>query len=552
MSSRRLPIYPEDVYRLVCEDGRPDTQIPPNHSFLGPVMSPHSIQGHSSRPETPSTGLTTYAVATGFSKQHYEPYLDNSMVMSPYDYHRQQVTSASTMNTTTTRPLLSLAPIQHPSSPSSPSLVSATTMNLAEPASAPPLSTGGHPSIDADINRSQTFHHSSALPINALYAPEEQQLVTAQPRSTVARPHHNAQRGWRVRSKPSATPYDPIVTSERRRAIKEQFKLSQQAQQVSAPQTPVSAASTTTSESPAIPQSVRPNYGRSANHTQMTHDYSQLLSHPQGLPNGPPAPTSNERLASGQPSSSSSSPEVTMHTGISFIRDYKTDWNNLHSPVHEGRSRAAEAASNINTYDARQSYSHSTATKSNGNVSSPSMNPPPAGTVFIYDVDSSTATLDPSQDYAEYASYFPLRTEEHRRLRVALHGVMTSQWKLQNELEPTPQHMLQFSQRSVNNDGNALYRCLFYHKGKACEKTWNRPERILAHLRKEIELRPFVCDGENDVCACKSRFFAEDTLQQHRKNVNTIPCTHCPAMVTPRNVQRHLKHNCPRSPDRIR
>ena len=128
----------------------------------------------------------------------------------------------------------------------------------------------------------------------------------------------------------------------------------------------------------------------------------------------------------------------------------------------------------------------------------------PVGTVFIHSnltqlPESSTTG---SQDYPEYIHFFPLQTENHRRLRVAMHYVMTSEWKLRNELEPTSRHILQFSAR-IPNDGTKdgeeaglfSYRCLLYHGGKTCDRTWARAERMLAHLRGAIDLRPFACEG---------------------------------------------------------
>ena len=104
------------------------------------------------------------------------------------------------------------------------------------------------------------------------------------------------------------------------------------------------------------------------------------------------------------------------------------------------------------------------------------------------------------QDYLEYQHFFPLQTD-HRRLRVAMHRILNSDWKLRNELEPTSQDILQFSTK-VSTDGTDgeesggfKYRCLLYHGGEKCNKSWTRAERMLAHLRGVIDLRPFACEG---------------------------------------------------------
>jgi hypothetical protein len=110
--------------------------------------------------------------------------------------------------------------------------------------------------------------------------------------------------------------------------------------------------------------------------------------------------------------------------------------------------------------------------------------------------------MNDMQDYPEYQHFFPLQTEAHRQLRVAMHHILNSEWKLRNELEPTPQDILQFSTRvSIDSttDGEESvtfkYRCLLYHGGEKCNKSWTRAERMLAHLRGSIDLRPFACEG---------------------------------------------------------
>ncbi|KAG8818732.1 hypothetical protein FRB91_008642 [Serendipita sp. 411] len=162
----------------------------------------------------------------------------------------------------------------------------------------------------------------------------------------------------------------------------------------------------------------------------------------------------------------------------------------------------------------------------------------------------SSAAPDPSEDYPEYNNFFPLAIEEHRRLRIAMHNVMAAPWKVRNELEPTPRDVLQFSERIVGPDGSVKYKCLLWHNNEQCGKSWGRSERMAAHLRGAIELRPFPCEGDDEACNCGLRFFAEDTLQQHRKNARTITCDYCTNPVTPRNIKRHLRHNCTRSPYR--
>lgn len=126
------------------------------------------------------------------------------------------------------------------------------------------------------------------------------------------------------------------------------------------------------------------------------------------------------------------------------------------------------------------------------------------GTVFIHSnlTQPSSNPTDDVKDYPEYQHFFPLQTETHRRLRVAMYQILNSEWKLRNELEPTSQDILQFSTRvmigaTTDGDDSATfkYRCLLYHGGEICNKTWARAERMLAHLRGAIDLRPFACEG---------------------------------------------------------
>jgi hypothetical protein len=122
-------------------------------------------------------------------------------------------------------------------------------------------------------------------------------------------------------------------------------------------------------------------------------------------------------------------------------------------------------------------------------------------TVFIHtNLPRERTTADEaSEDYAEYRHHFPQDTEAHRKFRVAMHDIMHSQWKDLNDLEPTSAVLLQFSKRSTRGDGVTIYKCLLHHQGKACTKSWNRSERMLAHIRRVINLRPFACEGDGQL-----------------------------------------------------
>lgn len=134
--------------------------------------------------------------------------------------------------------------------------------------------------------------------------------------------------------------------------------------------------------------------------------------------------------------------------------------------------------------------------------SSSSQPPSPAmpGTVFIHSnvPRTSTTPADANEDYEEYKNYFPEDTDQHKRLRIAMHDVMTSEWKIRDELEPTSRDLLQFCVKTVGAEGSTTFKCLMYHNKKPCEDTWNRAERALAHVRKFIDLRPFPCEGYHD------------------------------------------------------
>jgi hypothetical protein len=108
---------------------------------------------------------------------------------------------------------------------------------------------------------------------------------------------------------------------------------------------------------------------------------------------------------------------------------------------------------------------------------------------------TSTSPPDVNEDYKEYIQFFPDNTEPHRQLRVAMHHIMVSDWKIRNEFEPSPEHLLQFTLRP---EGSLTFTCLMYHKKGPCKGRWARPDRMLAHVRTSIDLRPFLCKMGND------------------------------------------------------
>jgi hypothetical protein len=98
-----------------------------------------------------------------------------------------------------------------------------------------------------------------------------------------------------------------------------------------------------------------------------------------------------------------------------------------------------------------------------------------------------------------YSEYFPLKTDEHRKLRAAMNKVMNSHWKIENRLEPTPQYLLQFCKKIKEENGTVTYKCLFYHGGRPCQEFWNNAESALAHVRATIYHEPFVCEDDENI-----------------------------------------------------
>jgi hypothetical protein len=98
-----------------------------------------------------------------------------------------------------------------------------------------------------------------------------------------------------------------------------------------------------------------------------------------------------------------------------------------------------------------------------------------------------------------YSEYFPLVTDEHHKLRAAMNKVMNSHWKIENRLEPTPEHLLQFCKELKEENGAVTYKCLFYHDGNPCQEFWNDAESALAHVRVTIYHEPFVCEDDEKI-----------------------------------------------------
>jgi hypothetical protein len=108
-------------------------------------------------------------------------------------------------------------------------------------------------------------------------------------------------------------------------------------------------------------------------------------------------------------------------------------------------------------------------------------------------------TLTAPSDTSENCNkFFPDDTDQHGRLRIAMWGVMRSNWKMRNKPEPSPTDLLQFTAKTVGEDAHVNYSCLMHHEAALCTFVSNRVSRTLHHLRNSIGLRPFPCEGGDD------------------------------------------------------
>lgn len=82
--------------------------------------------------------------------------------------------------------------------------------------------------------------------------------------------------------------------------------------------------------------------------------------------------------------------------------------------------------------------------------------------------------------------YFPYDHQAH--LRRALFYVLNSNWKRNNDREPTDEVLLQFTTRN-----GKLYQCAFHKAEGRCVKEFDRKDRVLDHIRTHIDLQPFCC-----------------------------------------------------------
>src|SRR5271170_5749800 len=93
--------------------------------------------------------------------------------------------------------------------------------------------------------------------------------------------------------------------------------------------------------------------------------------------------------------------------------------------------------------------------------------------------------LEDTEEFIE--SSFPIDNLEHFKLRMELQKVMTSQWKIHNEMEPDEQMLLQFTLQS--EDGK--WYCLFQKDSEPCGSIATRKQHIKNHIRTHINHLPF-------------------------------------------------------------
>jgi hypothetical protein len=85
---------------------------------------------------------------------------------------------------------------------------------------------------------------------------------------------------------------------------------------------------------------------------------------------------------------------------------------------------------------------------------------------------------------------FPTLDDDHFRKRVALYEVMNSDWKINNEMEPKEQLLLQFM---THDRQEGRWNCCFYELGKPCGKSFRPKDHAKGHIRTHLKHLPYAC-----------------------------------------------------------
>ncbi|PVF92891.1 hypothetical protein CPB86DRAFT_145987 [Serendipita vermifera] len=147
---------------------------------------------------------------------------------------------------------------------------------------------------------------------------------------------------------------------------------------------------------------------------------------------------------------------------------------------------------------------------------------------------------------AQLETYF--RCPDQQRLRRTLESIQGASWLVAHQKEPndsTTKRSVYLAFLSNKGDGKASngsngnnYRCLF----DGCNKSFDRQDRAIGHIRMHFEHRPFQCNTQCGVADCPERFYCTSYLKSHIKR-QKVPCESCGVSFFRNAIKRH-KVNC--------
>jgi hypothetical protein len=126
--------------------------------------------------------------------------------------------------------------------------------------------------------------------------------------------------------------------------------------------------------------------------------------------------------------------------------------------------------------------------------------------------------MPPSAECANLTTAF--RQPEQFHLRALLDSILTSPWLATHGVEPKDE-----KNRSIllgflaHESTGGTYRCLF----EGCNKSLDRQDRALGHIRMHVGHRPHACGGICGVPECQERFYCQSYLRSHARR-QKAPC----------------------------
>ncbi|PVF92895.1 hypothetical protein CPB86DRAFT_145931 [Serendipita vermifera] len=153
---------------------------------------------------------------------------------------------------------------------------------------------------------------------------------------------------------------------------------------------------------------------------------------------------------------------------------------------------------------------------------------------------TSSASTSPTQDDSPHVPATLIETQpvnSFSQQDQLVDQIRASSWFRNNQSEPEDLPGQSIYLRFLKRISDAgTYLCLY----RGCNRTFDRRDRALGHVRQHLNHRPFFCGGKCFNGSCKERFFSAAYLRTHISR-SKIQCEHCPAQIFPQNMRRHLK-----------